>query len=92
MLESKKKNTGFTYTDFEKHITMVIIGEADSASEFFNTFVHEIGHVSTHIAEFYGIDTNSEEIQYLSGEIALQMFEKAKELMCDHCRLLLTKR
>ena len=64
MLESKKKNTGFTYTDFEKHVTMVIIGEADSASEFFNTFVHEIGHVSTHIAEFYGIDTNSEEIQY----------------------------
>ena len=88
MLESNRKNSGFTYTDFTKHVTVMIIGEAIDASEFFNTFIHEISHVATHISEYYQVDFDSEELQYLQGEIALQMFEEAKDLMCDHCRSL----
>ena len=53
MLESNRKNSGFTYTDFTKHVTVMIIGEATDASEFFNTFIHEISHVATHISEYY---------------------------------------
>lgn len=87
MLENDELNTGFTYTDEQKHVTFMVIGKTTSAKEFFNTFIHEIGHAAAHIAEYYKIPPYSEELQYLQGEIALQMFEDAKELMCDHCRV-----
>ena len=86
MLESNELNTGFTYTDEEKHVTFIVISETTSAAEFFNTFIHEIGHSATHIAQYYEINPYSEELQYLYGEIALQMFQEANELMCDTCR------
>lgn len=87
MLESNELNSGFTYTDEDKHVTFLVICKTTSADEFFNTFIHEIGHATAHIAEYYGIKPYSEELQYLQGEIALQMFEEAKEFMCDHCRM-----
>ena len=87
MLESDEFNTGFTYTDEDKQVTFIIIGKTTSAGEFFNTFIHEIGHAVTHIAEYVGISPYSEELQYLQGEIALQMFQEAKEFLCDHCRM-----
>ena len=87
MLEYNELNTGFTYTDEKKHITFIVISETTSAAEFFNTFIHEIGHSATHIAQYYDVDPYSEEFQYLQGEIALQMFDEAKDLMCDHCRM-----
>ena len=87
ILKNNVINTGFTYTDEEKRVTIMVIGIANSSAEFFNTFVHEIGHATIHIANYFGIDFYSEELQYLQGEIALQMFEEAKEFMCDHCRI-----
>ena len=87
MLEHDDYNTGFTYTDDEKRVTFIIISKTTSAAQFFNTFIHEIGHTSMHISEYIGINPYSEEIQYLQGEIAAQMFEKAKQFMCDSCRI-----
>jgi hypothetical protein len=87
MLESGELNTGFTYTDTDQHVTFIIICEAESADEFFNTFIHEVGHAAEHIASYYGIKSYSEELQYLTGEIALEMFHESKDLMCDECRL-----
>ena len=87
MLEEGDLNSGFTYTDCEKHVTIMLIGKATSSAEFFSTFIHEIGHAATHIADYYMIGYDSEEIQYLTGEIALQMFQEAKDLMCDQCRI-----
>jgi len=71
MLESGEFDTGFTYTDPDQHITFIIIGETTSADEFFNTFIHEVGHAAEHIATYYGIKSYSEELQYLTGEIAI---------------------
>ena len=71
MLESDEYNTAFTYTDPSQHITFIIIGKATCADEFFNTFIHEIGHAAEHIATYYQIKSYSEELQYLTGEIAL---------------------
>jgi len=65
MLESNELNSGFTYTDEDKHVTFLVICKTTSADEFFNTFIHEIGHATAHIAEYYGIKPYSEELQYL---------------------------
>lgn len=87
MLENEELNTGLTYTDYSQHITIIIISETTSADEFFNTFIHEIGHAAEHIASFYKIKSYSEELQYLTGDIAMEMFKECKDLMCDECRI-----
>lgn len=87
MLEDGKLNTGLTYTDYYQHVTIIIICEASSANQFFNTFIHEIGHAAEHIGSFYQIESYSEELQYLTSEIAMEMFQNSKDLMCDDCRL-----
>lgn len=86
MLENFEYNTGFTYTDPEKHVTFIILGLTTSAKEFLNTFVHEVGHAAVHIGEECDINPYSEELQYLQADIATQMFEYASGFMCECCR------
>lgn len=86
LLESENLNAGLTYTDVRKHVTFVVIGQAECPKEFMSTYVHETGHTACHIAEYYSIDLQSEDYQYLVGDIALEMFDYAKEFLCEHCR------
>jgi hypothetical protein len=46
LLEDDYLNTGFTYTSNEYHVTIIVIGRAESSGEFFSTFIHEIGHAT----------------------------------------------
>ena len=86
ILESGEINAGCTYTDPEKTVSFIIINETDLAKEFLNTMSHEITHVSQHIAEYRKINPKSEEIAYLVGDIALEMYDIAKDFLCEHCR------
>ena len=45
-LMNQELNIGFTYTNYSKKSTVVIIGLTTSAAEFQNTFDHEKGHVA----------------------------------------------
>ena len=92
MLENFEYNTGFTYSDQKKHVTFIIIGLTDCPKEFMNTLVHEVGHAAVHISEYYEIDPYSEELPYLEGDIISEMFDAAKNFLCDHCRAKLSKR
>ena len=68
-----QKNTGFTYTDSNKRKSIVGISETTSQEQFFNTLVHEIKHVQSHICKYYKIQENSEEAAYLIGFIMQKM-------------------
>jgi len=85
-LELEGYNVGATYSNMYKRESLVIIGKADSAEEFYDTFDHEKGHLVMHICIADSIDPFSEKFQYLSGEIAGSMFSAAKELLCEECR------
>lgn len=79
-------NTGFTYTNMKKGVSVVVISKTTSADEFQSTFDHEKGHLAMHICSALGISPFGEEFQYLVGEIGKQMFAKAKVLLCEQCR------
>lgn len=85
-LTSGRLNTGLTYSNFKDGISLVVISKTTSASEFFDTFIHEIGHVVMHISHALKIDIFGEEYQYLNGTLSKRMFAIAKHLMCDECR------
>ena len=86
ILESGEINTGCTYTDQEMHVSFIIINKTISAKEFLNTMSHEVTHVSQHIAEYYMLNPKSEEVAYLVGNIIQEMYDVAKDFLCDHCR------
>ena len=68
-----EKNTGFTYTNFNKRKSIVGISEVSSQEQFFNTLVHEAKHVQSHICNYYQVKEDSEEAAYLIGYIVQQM-------------------
>ena len=85
-LISNKLNQGLTETNSKLKTSVIVFTKTTNASQFINSFVHEIGHLSNHIARTYNLDLNGEEIQYIAGDIAQQMFKRCHTLMCDCCR------
>lgn len=79
-------NQGLTETNSKLKESIVVFTKTTNASQFVNSFVHEIGHLSNHIARTYNLDLNGEEVQYIAGDIAQQMFKRCHTLMCDYCR------
>ena len=85
-LVSNKLNQGLTETNSKLKTSVIVFTKTTNASQFVNSFVHEIGHLSNHIARTYNLDLNGEEVQYIAGDIAQQMFKRCHTLMCDYCR------
>ena len=85
-LNSNKLNQGLTQTNNRLKTSVIVFTKTSNASQFVNSFVHEIGHLSNHIARTYNLDLNGEEVQYIAGDIAQKMFKRCHILMCDCCR------
>ena len=85
-LVSCSLDTGLCYSNAERRESVWVTSLTSSADEFLNSFVHEIRHLQQHIANTFDIDENSEEVCYLSGEIARALYPYCKELMCNGCR------
>lgn len=63
-------NKGFTYTNYNAHISLIIVCKAENKGQYINTIVHEINHLKSHIATAYNLDEKEEEVSYLIGDIA----------------------
>ena len=79
-------DTGLCYSNYRRRESVMVIAKASSPSEFFNSFHHELKHLESHISDVYRLDPTGEEVAYLSGEIAMEMFPKVRHLICDCCR------
>ena len=67
-------NNGLTYSNRTLKQSVVSLGRASEFAQFLNSFVHELQHLSTHIVQAYGMPLDGEEICYLSGWIAQEMY------------------
>ena len=67
-------NNGFTYTNRALKRSVVSLGRSSDFTQFLNSFVHELHHLSTHIAQANGIPLDGEDVCYLSGSIAQKMY------------------
>lgn len=85
-LSSKGLNTGLTYSNFGTKQSVMVIGIADSSKQFINTLCHEQFHLSAHIGKVYFMDMYGEEICYLMGHIAQEMFKVSRKFICECCR------
>ena len=79
-----EKNSGFTHTNFNKRLSIVGIGKADSKKQFLNTIVHEAKHIQSHICNYYDVDEDSEDAAYLIGYIVMKMYDCFKQYLCQY--------
>jgi len=78
-------NSGYTFTNFDEHTTVIFASKATSSSQMFDTIIHEIKHLVEHISDYYGLDPKDELPAYLQGEIGKKMFPAVSYLLCPHC-------
>lgn len=76
-LEKASKDTGFTYSNYERQCSIVVIHKASSIGEFINTFEHEKNHLEMHICEALDINPYSEKAAHMSGDLAQLILEEA---------------
>ena len=69
-------NSGFTFTNYKYKTSITGISSASSREQWFNTIVHELKHVQSHICEYYNIDESGEEAAYLIGYLMQQIIKK----------------
>ena len=67
-------NNGMTYSNRSLRESVVSLGRASEFPQFLNSFVHELQHLSTHIAMSSDIPLDGEDICYLSGWLAQRMY------------------
>lgn len=79
-------NTGLCFSNEDMRESVLVIAKTSSAAEFFNSFEHEFQHLKGHIATACGLDLNGEDIAYMSGELARDIFPMIQHLLCDCCR------
>lgn len=76
-LQEAKLDTGFTYSNYTRRFSIMVIHKASSIGEFINTFEHEKNHLEMHICEALDINPYSEEAAHLSGELSQMILEEA---------------
>lgn len=85
IMDSKKKNAGYAYTNAYIKRGMVFIGPVTSSAEFLNTLVHEIHHVAVAIADDLNVDLDGETPAYIAGDSARDLAETICLFGCPDC-------
>lgn len=70
ILEDNKPNTGFTFSNPDLKMAVVVIGPTTSGAEFIDTLIHELYHVAVAIAKNLGVELDSEWPAYAIGDSA----------------------
>lgn len=79
-------NTGYTYTDFNAHTSLMFVSKTTSAEQMFDSILHEVKHLTEHISEYYGLNPHDEVSAYLQGELGRKLFPAAAIVLCPHCK------
>lgn len=81
-----KKNTGFTYSNYRNRESVIVVSKTTSASEAFNTIVHELVHLASHISHACNYEPTGETIAYIIGDLAKEIYPNISHLLCEECR------
>lgn len=79
-------NEGFCFSNPRMRRTIVGVGDTSTGSEFLDTTIHEIVHVTQDIAHTDGIEPWGEDFAYLAGDISRCVSDVVCEMSCPHCR------
>ena len=81
-----RKNTGFTYSNYRNRESVMVVSKTTSASEMFNTTIHELVHLASHISLACDYEPTGETIAYIIGDLAKEIYPDISHLLCEKCR------
>ncbi len=76
-------NSGMTFSNIGKSVSVVVISHTSSPEQTLNTFSHELRHLADDIGLVNGIAVRGEEIAYLTGDIAMALASRLLEHVCE---------
>lgn len=85
-MERCNLNTGLTYSNGERHESVVVIALASSPDEFINSLTHEIRHLTDHILKELNYNIGGEPIAYLTGDIIGALWDDVHHFTCCKCK------
>ncbi len=71
-------NSGFTFSNDDLRMSLMVISDATSVEQWLDTLVHEIDHLQATICKYYDVELGTEEAAYLQGYIMKKCLEKIK--------------
>lgn len=76
-------NRGYTFSNYRAHTSIMVMSNATSPEQMFDSIVHEMKHLAEHIGEYYRVDSRSELSAYLQGEVGRKMWPAAAMALCE---------
>ena len=81
-LTTGRVNNGFTFSNSEKRETVSVWAICTSPAMYFNLIVHELHHLSVHIADANQLDLREEDVCYINGDTAQHLWSLCDPLIC----------
>ena len=73
-------NSGFTFSDPTLRMSVVCVSQATSPDQWWDTMVHELKHVQSHVCQHYHVAEDSEDAAYLIGYLMRQIWRKTAKM------------
>lgn len=81
-LTTGRVNNGFTFSNSEKRETVSVWAICTSPAMYFNLIVHELHHLSVHIAAANNLNLEGEEVCYIHGDTCQHLWSLCWPLIC----------
>lgn len=75
-----KEAKALTYSNFNRHISIVIFNKHSSKEDYINSIIHEAEHIKQAILQEYGVLDEGEDAAYTIGYIVMRMYQTYKYL------------
>lgn len=80
-LTSGNVGNGITYSNSNRRESVVVFAWSASPAQYFNLIVHELHHLSVHIAAANGYPLRGEAVCYINGDLAEMMYPVCRRLI-----------
>ena len=75
----RRLNKGFTFSSSSLRMSVIVIGDATSLEQWWDTLSHEIDHLQDAVMQYYGVEHGTEEAAWLQGYIMRLIVKAMKE-------------
>ena len=72
-----------TYSNLEKHVSLVLFNSHESQEDYLNSIVHEAEHVKQAMLQAYQVEDKGEPPAYTIGYLVSQMYQVFKDIVCN---------
>ena len=79
----RNKAKAATYSNLEKHVSLVLFNSHESQEDYLNSIVHEAEHVKQAMLQAYQVEDKGEPPAYTIGYLVGQMYQVFKDIVCN---------